>query len=623
MTEIEIGRHVLQPNRQLLLDGEHIHLGPRALEILTVLAAANGEIVTKDELMEAVWGDVTVEENALQVHVTALRKALGEDADRLQTIRGIGYHLELRASEPDCHAPREATAPVPATDRLGAASGSRQLRRKPLLLLVALLLVSLLAWGGTLMLGEDESDEEIALLVSTFEASDSANAQDVALARGITDELIARLRQVDGLIIGSAGANDPVTSGPFEQAHKITGSVARNGDRVRVTVRLQEPNGAVLWIDSYERDLIGLFEMQELIAASIGDALSVSLDVGGNSRRYGGTDNPEAFAAYLQWRANSLDLNPSVSRRYLERAVELDPNYVVALSALAQNLGVAIVSSPSSASVRSLVARMDALSRGAIEARPELAHAHVARGWYHVAVRNLVEADRAFARAEELDPGNSPEIEYQLAVHDLVLGRIEDALAHQRSAEMIDPVARYNPWQATELVYAGRPDQAHSLFLQLAEDPDRNVEAHVWHVATGLLSLDQPNEAVTLLDRHGPAQFSQLISNFDAARLERMSLAELRSQYAELGQAQVASGPMILAGYENRPGLALDLARIAFSKPGGNMLFTLWNPNLAAARRAEGFKQLVTDLGFVEAWRTSGNWSDYCRPLSGDDFECF
>lgn len=623
MTEIEIGRHVLQPHRQLLLDGEHVHLGPRALHILSVLAEAHGEIVTKDELMEAVWGDVTVEENALQVHVTALRKALGEDAERVHTIRGIGYLLDLRAGEPGRSSPDAAMAQTLASPGGIAASGSRVRRRMLLPLFVVLLLMVMLAWGSSRLLGGDESDPEIALLVSTFEASDSGNAEEVALARGITDELIARLRQVDGLLIGSAGADEPVTSGPFRRAHAITGSVARNGERVRVTVRLREPNGAVLWTDSYERELTGLFEVQELIAASIAEALSVSLDVGSNSTRYGGTSNPEAFAAYLQWRANSLDLDPAVSRRYLERAIELDPNYVVALSALAQNMGIAIISSPDSASAQPLIARMDALSSRAIEVRPGLAEAHAARGWYHVAVRDLVAADRAFERAEHLDTGKSPEIESQLAVFDLVMGRVEQALAHQRSAEMIDPVVRYNPWQATELVYAGQQEQAHSLFLQLAEDPDSNVEAHVWHVATGLLSLGREEDAVTLLEVNGPAQFSRLITGFDSARLAQMSPAELRSEFSTLSQAQVASGHMILAGYRNEPGLALELARIAFSKPGGNMLFTLWNPNLATARRTDEFKQLVTELGLAEAWRASDNWGDYCQPLSDEDFLCF
>jgi DNA-binding winged helix-turn-helix (wHTH) protein len=64
--------------RQLSRDGRPIKLGSRALDILCTLAAAGGEIVTKDELMERVWTGLVVEESNLQVHVSALRKALDE-----------------------------------------------------------------------------------------------------------------------------------------------------------------------------------------------------------------------------------------------------------------------------------------------------------------------------------------------------------------------------------------------------------------------------------------------------------------------------------------------------------------------------------------------------------------
>ena len=92
--EFGIGHLVLQPDRQLLHDGQRLPLGSKALALLSTLAQARGKLVTKDELMEAVWPGVAVEENAIQVHIAALRKALGKAADRLVTIRGLGYRLD-------------------------------------------------------------------------------------------------------------------------------------------------------------------------------------------------------------------------------------------------------------------------------------------------------------------------------------------------------------------------------------------------------------------------------------------------------------------------------------------------------------------------------------------------
>src|SRR5215831_15226303 len=91
--EYKVGRFTLQPFRQLLEGDVPVAIGRKALDLLSVLARANGALVTKSELMGAVWPDVIVEENAIQVHITALRKVLGDDADLLTTVRGLGYRL--------------------------------------------------------------------------------------------------------------------------------------------------------------------------------------------------------------------------------------------------------------------------------------------------------------------------------------------------------------------------------------------------------------------------------------------------------------------------------------------------------------------------------------------------
>jgi len=78
--EISFGRFRLDlARRQLRRDEAPVRLGSRALDILCVLAAAGGKVVSKDELMERVWAGVVVEEHNIQVHISALRKALEED----------------------------------------------------------------------------------------------------------------------------------------------------------------------------------------------------------------------------------------------------------------------------------------------------------------------------------------------------------------------------------------------------------------------------------------------------------------------------------------------------------------------------------------------------------------
>src|SRR3954464_10750302 len=86
--ELSIGERVLRR------DGQALPLGDRALDILIYLAERPGEVIAKQELMDRVWSDVTVEEGSLRVHVAAIRKALGDGqfGNRyIANVKGRGY----------------------------------------------------------------------------------------------------------------------------------------------------------------------------------------------------------------------------------------------------------------------------------------------------------------------------------------------------------------------------------------------------------------------------------------------------------------------------------------------------------------------------------------------------
>ena len=94
---ISFGRFRLDlARRELRRDKGLVRLGSRALDILCVLASAGGKVVSKDELMERVWAGVVVEEHNIQVHISALRRALAEDRDGeswIVTVSGRGYRF--------------------------------------------------------------------------------------------------------------------------------------------------------------------------------------------------------------------------------------------------------------------------------------------------------------------------------------------------------------------------------------------------------------------------------------------------------------------------------------------------------------------------------------------------
>src|SRR5690349_14979273 len=90
----KLDRFTFTPAGRLTHDGHAVQLGSKAGEILRVLLEANGALVRKEDLLAAVWTNISVEENALQVHISALRRALGYAADRIVTVRGLGYRIE-------------------------------------------------------------------------------------------------------------------------------------------------------------------------------------------------------------------------------------------------------------------------------------------------------------------------------------------------------------------------------------------------------------------------------------------------------------------------------------------------------------------------------------------------
>ena len=79
--------------RTLRLDGAVVPIGGRAFEIIEVLVQSAGDLVTKDEIMGSVWRGSIIEENVLQVHISAIRKALGPNRGLLKTVSGRGYRL--------------------------------------------------------------------------------------------------------------------------------------------------------------------------------------------------------------------------------------------------------------------------------------------------------------------------------------------------------------------------------------------------------------------------------------------------------------------------------------------------------------------------------------------------
>ncbi len=234
--QYRIGHLTLQPHRQLMADETPVPLGRKALELLSVLAEAEGDLVTKDELMAAVWPNVTIEENAVQVHIAALRKALGHDSDQLITVRSLGYRLvHESAAFPQMADPHTAVAVLPFANLTGDP--------------------------GLDYLGD-----------------------------GIAEELINLLSHAPGLHVASRTSSFAYKDHDDDAraiAHAlgvgtiVEGSVRKAGDTIRITAQLIDgETGFHRWSENYDRKIGDLLALEDELGATMAQILKGHLAPG-------------------------------------------------------------------------------------------------------------------------------------------------------------------------------------------------------------------------------------------------------------------------------------------------------------------------------------------------------
>ena len=111
-------------------------------------------------------------------------------------------------------------------------------------------------------------------------------------------------------------------------ANLLEGSVRKEGNHLRITAQLiNAKDGTHLWSQTFDRELTGVFAVQEEIAMAVSGALSIPLDVGEMSREKGGTTNVEASDKYLRARKLYLESDPKEAVQTFRDALALDPNF--------------------------------------------------------------------------------------------------------------------------------------------------------------------------------------------------------------------------------------------------------------------------------------------------------
>ena len=360
------------------------------------------------------------------------------------------------------------------------------------------------------------ADKSIAVLPLTNSTGDPANEY---FSDGISEELISSLSRLSHLkVIGRTSSfqfkNKTVDSRTIGEqlgaGYLLEGSVRKSADRVRIAVALvKSADGANVWSDSYDRDMKDIFAVQSEIAGAVASALQVAL-LDGNAQAVKAATpatpsngNVDAYNALLQGNFYLARNNVEGARKAMDcyrEAIRLDPGYAFAHAQLASASVVFVtgLNGADSAERSSLFASARAASDRALALQPNLAEAHIARS----IVLDGIDLDRQGASAEieravQLAPQN-PEALLMQGFHLAYRGRIDEAMATVRHAQLLDPLS-IGPHAVLEKLYValGRYDEAEAeirtiqdLQPQTAQIGIRRVEIQVLRgKSTGLVDL--------------------------------------------------------------------------------------------------------------------------------------
>lgn len=462
------GQFALDSRKRTLSHADSpVSLTPKAFDVLLYLAQNPNRLVTKEELLQAVWGDTFVEEGNLTQYISHLRKALGdnsEDTRLIVTIARKGYQFTPDVTVAEAADPAKHVA-VQVSTAESLRSDTRPFQEPPIkeagpkplrhwlkativgALALILLVVGYISWRQFRPATQTASGR-IKLAVLPFKNLTGDPNQEY-LADGLTEEMISQLARLNpeqlGVIARTSVMGYKNNDTRLDQIGRdlsvqyvLESSVRANGNQIRLTAQLIEVKDQThLWSQDYDYLAKDFLNVEDDVAKAVAREVQLRL-TSQQQAKLAQTHpaNPEAFEAYFQGRYSNKD--PDVAAKYYERATQLDPNYALAWVWLARARFRQTDNGRLPPEEGRRLAR-DAAER-AVALDPNLAEAHVALGGLKQTFDfDWAGGDASIQRALALAPGN-PEILANAAGSAAKLGRFDEALRLIRRAVELDPL---------------------------------------------------------------------------------------------------------------------------------------------------------------------------------------
>jgi TolB-like protein/DNA-binding winged helix-turn-helix (wHTH) protein/Tfp pilus assembly protein PilF len=433
---------------QVIRAGQRVKLEKTPMELLTLLVRRSGALVTREEIVGAIWGDaVHVDVDAgINTAIRKIRLALDDNADApryLETVIGKGYRfvgpITVVNKDVDLPSPLPASAP---RSRFGK-------RTKVALFAVGLagvLLIALFPIHRSMRAVSGNSQSRLIIAVLPLENLSADPGQDF-FVRGLTEEVITKLGQLNPDRIGvvryassTAAQTKSVIPDLRRQSglqYFLEGSVRRQDEHARISVRLvRAADETTVWTESFDRSVGDVLSLQSEIASRIGRELQIRVLPRANRQPTG----REVVEAYLRGRfelGRHVLPVPDAARAHFERAIALDSSYAPAYAGLADFYCSRAVGNDEGAEESWRVAERYATKALSLDGESAETHVAIAQiklmhDWdWHAAREHAL-------RALQLNP-SSPEAHSVYARYLRTAGNIEEAVNHRKQAAALDP----------------------------------------------------------------------------------------------------------------------------------------------------------------------------------------
>ena len=623
------GQFVLDPGRRMLSRGDSaVSLTPKAFDVLLFLAQNPNRLVTKEELLQAVWGDTVVEEGNLAQYVWHLRKALGDNSEEprlIVTIARKGYQFTMEVTVADPGATNEDALQVSAESSLANTEsdiqnrGNKAISKPPkpwakaaFLAASALILLAAVYASWRHFAGMTPASQKVMLAVLPFENL-TGDPNKEYLADGLTEETISQLSRLNPERLGVISRTSvmgykhkderPDQIGrDLSVQYLLENSLRESGNHMRLTTQLiQVKDQTHLWSQDYDYSVKDILNIEDDVAKAVAREIQLRLT---SKQQIDGAQshpvNPEAFDAYLQgyfFFERNTDKDTDMAAKSYERATQLDPSYALAWAGLSR--------ARKWQAVRGLIPKEEGYRDAreeverALALNPNLAAAHAQMGRIKQQVDfDWTGADASFQRAAALEPGN-PESIRMAAFSARMLGRFDKALQFARRAVDLDPL-NADSWQSlgdTEY-YAGRLDESATDYEKALElNPDvfpGNISLSRAYIVQG-----RAQDALSEIElvRYDPERVSlHAITYYALGRKKEAdtALSELIAKYHASGAYQIAE----VYAFRNQSDEAFEWLDRAYVQRDDDLIVTKVDPLLKSLHHDPRYVAFLKKLNF-------------------------